>query len=113
MTRKEYIKYCQTHKHNGNKKTTTPMQSVTDPTFAQTGRQMIENPLNVNYRVQYAQGAPLDKDNPYHVNSFDNMYGDKFQSMKEAKQHIEKTKGNVQKIHDHYQKQQQNNNPEN
>ena len=112
MTRSEYIKYCQSKKTFGSKRKTHPMSSVTDPTFAQTGRQMIESPLPINYRAQYQAGAPLDKDNPLHVAEYDKMYGDTFEAMKQAKQQVTTTKEKVQKAHEYYQQQQNQNNYE-
>ena len=107
MTRSEYTKYCQSKKTLSSKRKTHPMASVTDPTFAQTGRQMIESPLSINYRVQYQAGSPLDKENPLQVAEFDKMYGDTFEAMKQAKQQVTKTKENVQKAHEHYKQQQE------
>ena len=106
MTREEYIRYCQS-KSSKSKRKTHPMASVTDPIFAQTGRQMIETPLPINYRAQYQAGAPLDKDNPLQVAEYDKMYGDTFESMKQAKQQVATTKQQVQRAHEHYQQQQQ------
>lgn len=105
MTRKEYIKYCQS-KSSKSKRKTHPMASVTDPSFAQTGRQIFATPLPINYRAQYQAGAPLDKDNPLHVAEYDKMYGDTFEAMKQAKQQVTTTKEKVQKAHEHYQQQQ-------
>lgn len=108
MKRNEYVKFCHSKHSDGVKKTNYPMASVTDPTFAQTGRQMLTNPLPINYRVQYQDGAPLNPDNPHQFNEFDKMYPDTFKAMTEAKQQITTTKDSVKKAHEQYQQQQQN-----
>ena len=53
MTRKEFIKFSETGKSAKPKQVVVNDISVTDPTFAQTGRQMLTNPLAIEYRIKY------------------------------------------------------------
>lgn len=83
MTRKEYVKFVESGKGK-LKKPVVSDKSVADPTFAQTGRQMLTNPLNIEYRMKYPQGTPLDKDNPMKFNEYDKLYPDNFKAIREA-----------------------------
>ena len=106
MTRKEYVKFCQSKKTDKAKQRCMTMPSVTDPTFAQTGRQMLTNPLPINYRVRYSEGAPLNPDDPHKFNEFDKMYPDKFKAMVEAKEQVNTTKKNLKKASSDYEEKQ-------
>ena len=81
MKRIEYIDYCMSRKSmRSNEKNV--IASVTDPTQAQSGRDMVFNPKPINYnRVTYTQGVPAAD-----MKSFDRMYPDKFESHREAQQ---------------------------
>ena len=85
MTRKEYIKYVQSKKLNKPKQCVVKDKSVTDPSFAQTGRQMLTNPLPIEYRMKYPAGVPLDKENPLNFKEYDKLYPDTFKAIRDAK----------------------------
>lgn len=97
MTRKEYVKFCQTGQSKGKKSMITG-KSVTDPTFARTGRQLIFSPLNIEYRMKYPDGVPLDKENPYNFKEFDKLYPDTFKAINQAKADVKNTKTKLQEL---------------
>lgn len=92
MTRKEFVKFTESGKSSKMKSCVVADVSVCDPSFAQTGRQMITNPLPIEYRMKYPAGTPLDKDNPMHFNEFDKLYPDTFKAIREANNITETTK---------------------
>lgn len=98
MTRKEFRRFISTSKSSSPKKMLVTGESVTDPTFAQTGRQMITNPLPIECRMKYPQGVPLDKDNPHNFKEYDKLYPDSFKAMREAKQDVDTTKSKLNEI---------------
>lgn len=98
MTRKEFRGFISTNKSANLKKTLVTGESVTDPTFAQTGRQMITAPLPIECRMKYPQGVPLDKDNPHNFKEYDKLYPDSFKAMREAKQDVDTTKSKLNEI---------------
>ena len=91
MTRKEFVKFTQTGQSKGKKSMITG-KSVTDPTFARTGRQLIFNPLYIEYRMKYPDGVPLDKDNPHDFKEYDKLYPDTFKAIQQAKSEVKTTK---------------------
>lgn len=99
MTREEFLKFTLTKQSNG-KKSLHVSDSVVDPTFARTGRQMIFEPLNVEYRMKYPDGVPLDKDNPHNIAEFDKIYPDHFKAVREAKAKVETTTKQLKKMQD-------------
>lgn len=106
MTRKEFVKFTETGKHVKNKTCVTMDKSVTDPSFAQTGRQLLTNPLPIEYRMKYMPGTPLNKENPMHFNEYDKMYPDTFKAIREAESITKQTKDNLDKLEKHYKDSQ-------
>lgn len=104
MTRKEFVKFAETRKHVKNKKSVVIDKSVTDPTFAQSGRQMITNPLPIEYRMKYPAGVPLNPDNPMHFNEFDKLYPDTFKAIREANAASVSATKNLGKLQDQTKK---------
>ena len=89
MKRTEYVHFTQTGKSKGKKALITG-KSVTDPTYARTGRQMIFQPLNIEYRMKYPEGVKLDKDNPHDIKEYDKIYPDTFDAIRQANADIHK-----------------------
>ena len=113
MTRKEFVNYTQTRKGLRLKKCVVSGLSITDPTFAQTGRQMLTNPLNIEYRMKYPQGTPLDKDNPMKFNEYDKLYPDNFKAIRDAQSVVTTTEKKLRDISQQgSKKQKENNNPQ-
>lgn len=106
MTRKEFIKFTQTGQSKGKKCMITG-KSVTDPTFARTGRQLIFSPLNIEYRMKYPDGVPLDKDNPHNFKEFDKLYPDTFKAIQQAKADVKNTKSKLEEISKKHKKESQ------
>ena len=106
MTRKEFLEFTLTRKSNG-KQSMHVGESVTDPTFARTGRQMIFQPLNIEYRMKYPAGVPLDKDNPMNIAEFDKLYPDQFKAIRAAKEHVSSTGKKMDVLQQKYNQQQQ------
>lgn len=80
MTRREYIQHCQKRVSVRGTESNV-LRSDTDPTQAQTGRDLLFNPKPIIYnRVQYSEGVAA-KD----MKAFDKMYPDKFESFAAAK----------------------------
>lgn len=76
-----------------NKKYEKPcVPSVTDPTYAQSGREMIINPLPYETKPIYQNGIPLDQ-----MQSFDGMYVDKFDAFRSAKEFAESNIKDIKK----------------
>lgn len=98
MKRKEFVKFLQEHKTNHAKECVVSDKSVTDPSFAQSGRAQIFNPLPINYRVTYTDGVPLNPDNPMQFNEYDKLYPDKFKATEQAKKSVYTTKKQLEKI---------------
>lgn len=99
MTRLEYINICMQRKSvRSIRKNVLP--SVTDPSMAQSGRDLLFNPKPIMYnRVEYSQGVPVDQ-----MHSFDKMYADKLDVFKDAQEHSTKTKKQLDKIQEEYEK---------
>lgn len=97
MTRKEYVKFVESGKGK-LKKPVVSDKSVADPTFAQTGRQILTNPLNIEYRMKYPQGTPLDKDNPMKFNEYDKLYPDNFKAIREAQSVVTITESKLRDV---------------
>lgn len=98
MTRKEFVKFTESGKSAKLKSCVVADVSVCDPTFAQTGRQLLTNPLPIEYRMKYPAGTPLDKDNPMNFNEFDKLYPDTFKAIREANNVTETTKKALSKL---------------
>lgn len=92
MTRNEFNKFIQTGKLDKPKKQLISGRSVTDPTFARTGRQMIFQPLPIEYRMKYPDGTPLNPDNPHEFKEYDKLYPDTFKASLQANSDIKTTK---------------------
>lgn len=107
MNREQFSSFI-TKGNRINNPATAPVvkESVTDPSYFQTGRQMLVNPLPIQPRVSYYQGAPLSNDNPMQINEYDKMYGDRFKAVNEAKDAVDNAKTNLKKIEDNLFKQQ-------
>lgn len=82
MKKSEYVKYLQGNIKPPKKCEVNLMPSCCDPSFAQSGRDMVFNPKNYECKPIYSNGVPLDQMQP-----FDGMYKDKhiaFQAAKEV-----------------------------
>lgn len=112
MKRNEYVKFTQTGQSKGKKPLITG-KSMTDPTFARTGRQMIFQPLNIEYRMKYPEGVPLDKENPLQFREFDKLYPDQFKAIREAKSHVDTTKETLDKLQKQHKENTNNNQQQN
>ena len=95
MTRKQFVNYTQTRKGLTLKKCVVKDLSITDPTFAQSGRQMLTNPLNIEYRMKYPAGTPLNKNNPMRFNEYDKLYPDNFKAIREAQSVVSSTESKL------------------
>ncbi len=84
MKKSDYIKMLQGVKPTMHKVQENHMLSVTDPSYAQTGRQIITNPLPYETKPIYANGVPLKDMQP-----FDGMYVDKHTAFQSAKEFSE------------------------
>ena len=90
MKKCEYIKMLQGIKPTINKVQENHMSSVTDPTFAQSGRELVFNPLPYETKQIYSNGIPLEQMQP-----FDAMYADKFDSFEQARQFSESNRKDI------------------
>lgn len=99
MTRQEYINLCmQRRSVRTIRKNVLP--SVADPSMAQSGRDLVFNPKPIMYnRVEYSQGVPVEQ-----MKSFDQMYAQKLDVFADAKEHSTKTKKQLDKIQEEYEK---------
>lgn len=107
MKRHEFVKFVQNHRTDHVKKTVVQDLSVTDPSFAQTGRQIIFNPLPIETRIHYIAGVKLNEENPHQFNEFDKLYPDTFKAMREAQDSVTKTKTKLNELQRQQQQQQQ------
>lgn len=87
MKKSDYLKLLQGARLPAKKCEKVTVDSVTDPTYAQSGRDLAFNPLPYEMKPIYTNGVPLNEMQP-----FDGMYKDKldvFQSAKDydAEQH--------------------------
>ena len=98
MKRSEFREFISSSISKGKKSIENHVLSDCDPTFAQTGRQMIVNPLPIEYRMKYPQGVPLDKNNPFNFAEYDKIYPDTFKAMREARAKINDTKTHLNEI---------------
>lgn len=99
MTRHEYIEMCMKRESVRNiRKNVLP--SVADPTMAQSGRELLFNPKNINYnRVSYYKGVPVEQ-----IQGFDKMYADKIEVFDDAKKLSDKTKKQLDDLQTKYEK---------
>ena len=101
MTKQEFLNHCKQRKSVRSYKSNV-LPSVTDPTLAQSGRDILFNPKPINYnRVEYTQGVPLAQ-----MQSFDKMYAEKLDVFQDAKDHSTKTKKQLDKMQEDYEKSQ-------
>ena len=84
MKKSEYIKMLQGTKPAVHKKQENHMPSVTDPSYAQSGRDLLFNPKPYEMKQIYSNGVPLKDMQP-----FDAMYADRFQAFQHAKEFSE------------------------
>lgn len=98
MTRQEFVRFSECGKNAKPKKCVVTDVSVCDPSFAQTGRQILTSPLPIEYRMKYPAGVPLNKENPMQFNEFDKLYPDTFKAIREANNVTETTKRNLSKL---------------
>lgn len=113
MKREEFKQFLVNHKTNHAKECVVSDKSFTDPSFAQTGRAQIFNPLPINYRLSYSDGVPLNKENPMQFNEFDKLYPDKFKAIEEAKSSVNTTKKQLTKIEEELKTKSQDSNSNN
>lgn len=106
MKRSEFVKFIQNGKTTHAKECVLKDKSVTDPSFAQTGRQMLTNPLPIEYRMKYPDGTPLNKENPMDFNEFDKLYPDHFKAVREAQSVTKETQKTLKKVQEEHKKQQ-------
>lgn len=84
MKKSDYVKMLQGCKPTMHKKQENNMPSVTDPSYAQSGRDLLFNPKPYEMKQIYADGVPLKDMQP-----FDAMYVDRFQAFQQAKEFSE------------------------
>lgn len=84
MKKSDYVKMLQGTKPTMHKKQENSMPSVTDPSYAQSGRDLLFNPKPYEMKQIYANGVPLKDMQP-----FDAMYADSFQAFQQAKEFSE------------------------
>ena len=107
MRKKDYRKMLQGARMPARKSEIITVQSVTDPTFAQSGRELIFNPLGYETKPIYANGVALNDMQP-----FDGMYVDKHQAFQYAKELDQQQHDHAKKsLKEHEEKQ--NNKPQN
>lgn len=109
MTRNQFSDFISQGNRINNPATAPVLKtSVTDPSYFQTGRQMLTNPLPIQPRVSYFQGAPLNKQDVLNMKEYDKMYPDRFKASMQAQVDIETTKEGLKKMQDKaFGKQQQ------
>lgn len=107
MKREHFVKLAMRGSSPNGKKILKSGRSVTDPTFARSGRQLIFQPLAIEYRMKYPAGVPLDKDNPYNIREYDKIYPDTFKAIAAANADVNDTKSKLNKF-----KEQQNRKPQ-
>lgn len=79
MTRNDFKGMLNNSKHPSKKQERNPQRSMTDPTFYQTGRDIIANPLPVTYKGAYTRGVTSAN-----MQSFDVAYPDKIDVFNDA-----------------------------
>lgn len=84
MEKSDYVRMLQGVKPTMHKKQENNMPSVTDPAYAQSGRELLFNPKPYEMKQIYSNGVPLKEMQP-----FDAMYADRFQSFQQAKEFSE------------------------
>ena len=99
MTRQEYLNQCKSRSSvRVYRKNVLP--SVTDPSMAQSGRDLLFNPKPINYdRCDYYKGLPVDQ-----MRSFDQMYAQKMDVFNDAKELSTTTKKQLDKLEKEYEK---------
>ena len=105
MTKQEYRDFIATGKHKPKTCESLTEHSVTDPTYAQSGREILFNPLPYDMKPIYHNGVPLDQMQP-----FDRMYVDKHEAFQSAKELDTEQKNKVRQFK---QKQNENSKPAN
>lgn len=108
MTKQEYLNHCKQRKSVRNYASNV-LPSVTDPTLAQSGRDLLFNPKPIAFnRVDYVQGVPLEQ-----MKSFDNMYAQKLDVFEDAKQQTQETTKKLDKLQETYKKSKNQPTPQN
>lgn len=79
MNRHEFVGMLNNSKRITKKQERNPQRSMTDPTFYQTGRDIISNPLPVTYKGNYTRGVTSAN-----MQSFDVAYPDKIDVFNDA-----------------------------
>lgn len=86
MNKSQFRKFVSTSEHQARQVVINHLPSVTDPTFARTGRQMATDPLPIEYKPIYRNGVTID-----HMQAFDKMYVDKISGFNSAKEFNDQT----------------------
>lgn len=90
MKREDYVKFLNGNYKPTKVKRTNHLKSVTDPRFAQSGRELVFNPIGYDTKPIYQNGVPRDELQP-----FDGMYKDKFDAFQAAKEFSDDQKKNI------------------
>lgn len=80
--------------------------SVTDPTYAQSGRDLVLNPMPYEMKDIYQSGIPLKDMQP-----FDGMYKDKHDAFQAAKEYSESQKKDIKDKLNGYENEKNNPTP--
>lgn len=80
MNKLEFRQFIGSNKHKQKSCEVNNMPSVTDPRYAQSGRDILMNPIPYEQKPIYSNGIPLNE-----MQSFDGMYKDKFEAFQQAK----------------------------
>lgn len=92
MKKTDYVNMLQGKKMPMRAPEKITVESVTDPSFAQSGRDLVYNPIGYETKPIYANGVPLDQMQP-----FDGMYVDKHAAFQSAKELNDKEHANAKK----------------
>lgn len=111
MNRQQFKQFV-SKKYDHYKQPLKQGSSITDPSFARTGRQLIFQPLPIEYRMKYPDGNLLDKENPHNIKEYDKIYPDQFLAMQQARNDIQTTKTKLNEIDKHIKQKQKQPNPE-
>lgn len=103
MKKSDFMKFVATGSMQPKKNENPIMKSVTDPTYAQSGRDLVFNPLNYEAKPIYSNGVPLKDMQP-----FDGMYKDKHDAFQAAKELNTREQENARK----WRKKQDNPEPQ-
>lgn len=93
MKREDFVKFLNGKYKPTKVKRTNHLKSVTDPRFAQSGRELVFNPIGYDTKPIYQNGVPRDQ-----LQAFDGMYKDKFEAFQVAKEFSEKEKNGIKEF---------------